>query len=195
MILRQSPRLFRSLATDFHLSHSSSPLVSRRDTHTIQTISDPSPPLPKVSHLAHPKDPLNPSQPSSQPTPSRTENPPPSSSTTPPGPSSAADAPVNTTEESSTSTSTSTSHSNVPSTVQSRFPSYTHPPFHTHAFFSALEKTFPTPTARSLMRATRALLVDRVGRVRREGLTAKDLDNVRVPLLDVWRFLTILPIY
>jgi hypothetical protein len=45
------------------------------------------------------------------------------------------------------------------------------------------------------MRATRALLVDRVGRVRREGLTAKDLDNVRVPLLDVWRFLTILPIY
>jgi len=27
------------------------------------------------------------------------------------------------------------------------------------------------------MRATRALLVDRVGRVRREGLTAKDLDN------------------
>jgi hypothetical protein len=29
------------------------------------------------------------------------------------------------------------------------------------------------------MRATRALLVDRVGRVRREGLTVKDLDNVR----------------
>ncbi|KAE9410411.1 hypothetical protein BT96DRAFT_789791, partial [Gymnopus androsaceus JB14] len=56
-------------------------------------------------------------------------------------------------------------------------PPYTHPPFHTHAFFSALEKTFPTPTARSLMRATRALLVDRIGRVRREGLTYKDLDN------------------
>jgi len=27
------------------------------------------------------------------------------------------------------------------------------------------------------MRATRALLVDRIGRVRREGLTVKDLDN------------------
>ncbi|THH14986.1 hypothetical protein EW146_g5429 [Bondarzewia mesenterica] len=44
-------------------------------------------------------------------------------------------------------------------------------------FFSALEHTFPTPTARSLMRATRALLVDRIGRVKREGLTYKDLDN------------------
>ncbi|KAF8639457.1 hypothetical protein AX16_010311 [Volvariella volvacea WC 439] len=51
------------------------------------------------------------------------------------------------------------------------------PPFDTHAFFTALEKTFPTPTARSLMRATRALLVDRIGRIRREGLTVKDLDN------------------
>ncbi|KAF8192522.1 hypothetical protein BJ912DRAFT_962250 [Pholiota molesta] len=48
-------------------------------------------------------------------------------------------------------------------------PMYTAPPFHTHAFFRALEKT--------LMRATRALLVDRIGRVRREGLTIKDLDN------------------
>ncbi|KAJ7937119.1 hypothetical protein B0H13DRAFT_1588913 [Mycena leptocephala] len=55
--------------------------------------------------------------------------------------------------------------------------SYANPPFHTHAFVTALEKTFPTPTARSLMRATRALLVDRIGRVRREGLTVKDLDN------------------
>lgn len=57
-------------------------------------------------------------------------------------------------------------------------PTYTAPPFHTHAFFRALEKTFPEETARSLMRATRALLVDRIGRVRREGLTIKDLDNV-----------------
>lgn len=55
--------------------------------------------------------------------------------------------------------------------------SYTAPPFHTHAFVASLEKSFPTPTARSLMRATRALLVDRIGRVRREGLTVKDLDN------------------
>lgn len=74
-----------------------------------------------------------------------------------------------------------TSHqvSSVPSTDVSRVPTYSNPPFHTHAFFTALEKTFPTPTARSLMRATRALLVDRVGKVRREGLTVKDLDNVR----------------
>lgn len=60
---------------------------------------------------------------------------------------------------------------------------YTSPPFHTHTFFKALEKTFPEVTARSLMRATRALLVDRIGRVRREGLTVKDLDNVSLPFL------------
>jgi hypothetical protein len=78
------------------------------------------------------------------------------------------------------STKVSSSHS---SSTQSTSYSYPHPPFHTHAFFNALEKTFPTPTARSLMRATRALLVDRVGRVRREGLTAKDLDNVVTSIL------------
>ncbi|KAF8812377.1 hypothetical protein BYT27DRAFT_7251912 [Phlegmacium glaucopus] len=58
-----------------------------------------------------------------------------------------------------------------------KLPTYSSPPFHTHAFFTALEKTFPEQTARSLMRATRALLVDRIGKVRREGLTVKDLDN------------------
>ena len=57
---------------------------------------------------------------------------------------------------------------------------YAHPPFDTHRFFAALEKTFPTPTARSLMRATRALLVDRIGRVRREALTVKDLESVSI---------------
>ncbi|KAJ7638748.1 hypothetical protein FB45DRAFT_903718 [Roridomyces roridus] len=69
--------------------------------------------------------------------------------------------------------------SSVPSTRvdTSNASSYANPPFHTHAFFSALEKTFPTPTARSLMRATRALLVNRIGRVRREALAVKDLDN------------------
>ncbi|KAF5322479.1 hypothetical protein D9619_000421 [Psilocybe cf. subviscida] len=54
---------------------------------------------------------------------------------------------------------------------------YSSPPFHTHTFYKALEKTFPEEIARSLMRATRALLVDRIGRVRREGLAVKDLDN------------------
>lgn len=67
-----------------------------------------------------------------------------------------------------------------PLVASSKVPSYSRPPFHTHQFFVALEKTFPPPTARSLMRATRALLVDRLGNVRREGLTVKDLDNVRV---------------
>jgi len=72
--------------------------------------------------------------------------------------------------------------SGVPTTYlsdpSSKSPTYTSPPFHTHTFFAALEKTFPEQIARSLMRATRALLVDRIGRVRREGLTVKDLDNV-----------------
>ncbi|KAH8118451.1 hypothetical protein DFH11DRAFT_1503128 [Phellopilus nigrolimitatus] len=54
---------------------------------------------------------------------------------------------------------------------------YATPPFDTHHFFAELEKTFPTPTARSLMRATRALLVNRIGKVRRDALTTKDLEN------------------
>jgi hypothetical protein len=56
-------------------------------------------------------------------------------------------------------------------------PLYTPPPFDTHRFVSELERTFPTQTAQSLMRATRALLIDRLGRVRREALTTKDLEN------------------
>ncbi|KAK2466160.1 hypothetical protein APHAL10511_001802 [Amanita phalloides] len=67
--------------------------------------------------------------------------------------------------------------SNVPAAIDNQPRTYKRPPFHTHAFFIALEKSFPTPTARSLMRATRALLVDRTGKVQREGLTTKDLDN------------------
>jgi hypothetical protein len=39
-------------------------------------------------------------------------------------------------------------------------------------------------TARSLMRATRALLVDRIGKVKRDGLTYKDLDNVSALLFN-----------
>ena len=80
------------------------------------------------------------------------------------------------------------SRANIPSWSPPSFPShgapslpsspFASPPFHTHQFFAALEKTFPSPTARSLMRATRALLVDRLGRVRRDALTVKDLDNV-----------------
>ena len=72
-----------------------------------------------------------------------------------------------------------------PSTVKTptHTPTYQNPPFNTHAFFSVLDKTFPRQTARSLMRATRALLVDRIGKVKRDGLAYKDIDNVSAPLL------------
>jgi hypothetical protein len=46
-------------------------------------------------------------------------------------------------------------------------------PFHTHVFFTALEKTFPSPVARTLMAATRGLLVDRILRIRRESLITR----------------------
>lgn len=62
-------------------------------------------------------------------------------------------------------------------------PYYSSPPFHTHKFFVALAESFEPSTARSLMRATRALLVDRIGRVRNEALSTKDLENVCLPSL------------
>lgn len=65
-----------------------------------------------------------------------------------------------------------------PSSSINSTPTYARPPFDTHLFFSELEKTFPSQTAHSLMRATRALLVDRVGKVRRDALTLKELENV-----------------
>ncbi|KAH8106198.1 hypothetical protein BXZ70DRAFT_1037990 [Cristinia sonorae] len=54
---------------------------------------------------------------------------------------------------------------------------YSNPPFHTHRFVVELEKSFPTQTARSLMRAVRALLIDRIGKVKRDALTLKDLES------------------
>jgi hypothetical protein len=57
------------------------------------------------------------------------------------------------------------------------------PPFHTHNFVTALERTFPTNVARALMRAARAMLMDKVGRARRDGLGKKDVENVRFPLI------------
>lgn len=66
--------------------------------------------------------------------------------------------------------------------VNPPIPVYNSPPFDTHKFFAALEKSFPSPTARSLMRATRALLVNRTGRVRSEALGIKDLENARFNL-------------
>ncbi|OSX59181.1 hypothetical protein POSPLADRAFT_1078943, partial [Postia placenta MAD-698-R-SB12] len=55
-------------------------------------------------------------------------------------------------------------------------PAYINPPFNTHHFYSVLEMTMPPPIAHNLMNATRALLVDRLGRVKREALTSKDLE-------------------
>jgi hypothetical protein len=80
----------------------------------------------------------------------------------------------------SSSPSSSSPPALIDSTVKApaRTTTYQNPPFNTHSFFSVLEKTFPMQTARSLMRATRALLVDRIGKVKRDGLTYKDLDNV-----------------
>jgi len=66
---------------------------------------------------------------------------------------------------------------------ETRTPYYSRPPLDTHKFFVALEKSFEPPAARSLMRATRALLVDRIGRVRNEALSTKDLENVCLPLV------------
>ncbi|KAJ7283723.1 hypothetical protein C8J57DRAFT_1293383 [Mycena rebaudengoi] len=166
MILRRLPRLCRCISTEAHLPSPQLSLlpmaISHREAHTAPSISDP--PASHSMSLAHPRDPLV----QSRNIPDRDD-----SSSNPPS-----DGP---TDEPPVLTSNERSNSGVPSTrldaTSSHLSSYAHPPFHTHAFFTALEKTFPTPTARSLMRATRALLVDRVGRVRREGLTVKDLDN------------------
>ncbi|GJJ07360.1 hypothetical protein Clacol_001562 [Clathrus columnatus] len=65
----------------------------------------------------------------------------------------------------------------APTTTSNGFPLSSNPPFHTHAFFLALERTFPTQVAGQLMRATRALLADRIGLVKRDALTTEDLEN------------------
>lgn len=164
-------RLCRALTTDAHLP----------DKHTISTppkrlpsINDPRPtrPIPNQSvSLAHPLDPQTNRNPlKDDPSPSKddsgsTEREPPQPDKQEPLPSSREVVPLSTVP----TTTNGTLHHH-PS-------SYSNPPFNTHSFFAVLEKTFPTPTARSLMRATRALLVDRMARVRREGLTIKDLDN------------------
>ncbi|TFY78174.1 hypothetical protein EWM64_g5834 [Hericium alpestre] len=168
ILLRQLPRLYRAITTESHLPPStalsvvpaSPPAIPHRDAHTNSTISDPSPSSLAVSEpgvlssksrsislAPHPNDPQSSGSGSGTPPPSL-----PSSLPAPPDHS-----------DGFGGRSISTM--------------YRKPVFDTYHFFSALEKTFPTPTARTLMRATRALLVDRIGRVRREGLTTKDLDN------------------
>ena len=160
-IIRQFGRLSRSLHTEAYATSSANlpvpVLIATRDAHTM---GDPSSSGSSISMAPHPKDP----GPSTQAGSSRPPPPPPPIIQAGRGdehdiPHEGDNLPVP-----------------VPTYMQ---PAYTPPPFHTHAFYAALEKTFPPSTARHLMRATRALLVDRIGRVRREAVTHKDLDNVR----------------
>ncbi|KAJ4466522.1 hypothetical protein J3R30DRAFT_3719299 [Lentinula aciculospora] len=146
--------------------------VPHRDAHTTTpNLADPR--SPHSISMAHPLDPSN-TSPQSTYTTNNTQDdsssPKPSSSL-PPTPQ----PPVLT----NSLTQSEVERSNLPSVQRYDIytSAYSHPPFHTHAFVTALEKTFPTNIARSLMRATRALLVDRIGKVRRAGLTHKDLDN------------------
>lgn len=145
--------------------------VLARHVHVSRSIRDPFPSAdggPQPVSLSHPLDPSNSA-----------------SSTTGPGSSSSNSPPRNNTPASSSSNEPSV-NSSVPTPyvypTQTR-PAYTNPPFDTYAFFKALEKSFPTPTAQSLMRATRALLVNRIGKVRTEALSVKDLDNVGLRLM------------
>lgn len=156
MILRQLPRLCRRIATDSH--HSPSTAISvvtpapHRDAHTNHpNISDP--PSSSISDPTPASLSISVSPHPLDPAIPHSASSPPPNLPVPPEPPLV--------------------HSGNGLTS-----AYHSPPFDTHRFFAALEQTFPTPTARSLMRATRALLVDRIGRVKREGLMHQDLDNV-----------------
>ncbi|KAI0829433.1 hypothetical protein BC628DRAFT_1408870 [Trametes gibbosa] len=156
------------------------------------TISDPAH-LPTASgiSLAHPKDPSNQAGPSQGPT-STSPLPSflpttPSSPTSPLRPGSADTADANNAGFSSpTDTSVPARYVHPPIDPSAPLPlPHTHapslyhvnPPFNTHQLFSKLEICFPTPIARNLMRVTRALLVDRIGRVKRDALTVQDLES------------------
>ena len=154
MLLRAAPRAYRALNTDVHVSSPSRTLLAAYYS-TGPSLGDP--PTTTSSSPPHPRDPSNSSIAFLS---SQANDAPPLSKTL----NSGVPAPY------------------VVDTSLRKLPTYSSPPFHTHAFFTALEKTFPEQTARSLMRATRALLVDRIGKVKREGLTVKDLDNV------CWKF-------
>lgn len=144
-------------------------------------------------HLAHPKDPGNsassPSVPPSHLSSTNSESvtsadPPSEHYATPPhstsGNVSVGDADANSSlPVLATPTSVDGSKLPGPSHHLSHVRPHANPPFHTHRFVVELEKSFPTPTARSLMRAIRALLVDRTGKVKRDALTVKDLESVR----------------
>lgn len=162
-------RLSRPISRIHTAQYHSVPHLLRQNQNA-QPISEPGPGDSSSADisLAHPKDPGNASTPSSPSTPTSSAHSP--STSTGNGASDSHAIPLNAPPQSG---------SKLPNPQQVRHQQYANPPFHTHLFFVALEKSFPTETARSLMRATRALLVDRIGRVNREALTNKDLESVR----------------
>ncbi|KAI9063345.1 hypothetical protein FKP32DRAFT_1611802 [Trametes sanguinea] len=155
------------------------------------TISDPPHPSGATNiSLAHPKDPASqagPSQSTSSYSPPPPPTPPP-----PPPPSTTSGKDIDNNSETSATASPSGDasvpakydHPPIDPRTDLPFPQappsppyHVNPPFNTHRFFSKLEMSFPTPIARNLMRVNRALLVDRIGRVKRDALTVQDLES------------------
>ncbi|KAM5535626.1 hypothetical protein V8D89_010613 [Ganoderma adspersum] len=151
------------------------------------TISDPPGPHGAQSiRLAHPKDPSN------QPGLSQSSPPPPSLSPQPTSEPSPSDTSISSgsgdngdlSPQPDADSKLLVKFDHPPIDPQSSLPlphggpaPHVNPPFNTHRFFQALEPSFPSPIARNLMRATRALLVDRIGRVKRDALTVQDLES------------------
>lgn len=141
-----------------------------RQVHVSRNIRDPFPSGQgqgsQTISLSHPLDPSNST---------------PSGSNVGPYPNPASKTTASSDSQHSNTTAETFNSSGVPTPYvypKSSRPAYTNPPFDTYGFFKVLERTFPTPTAKSLMRATRALVVDRIGKVKNEALNMKDLDNV-----------------
>ena len=144
--------------------------IPRHQVHVSRNIRDPFPSGPgqgsQTISLSHPLDPSNST---------------PLGSTTGPYPNSTSKTTASSDSQHNNTAAETLSSSGVPTPYvypKSSRPAYTNPPFDTYGFFKVLERTFPTPTAKSLMRATRALVVDRIGKVKNEALNMKDLDNV-----------------
>ncbi|KAI1792931.1 hypothetical protein LXA43DRAFT_886695 [Ganoderma leucocontextum] len=145
------------------------------------TISDPQNPHDAQNiRLAHPKDPSN--QPGIGQSP---QPPPPSREPTPehsPSESSGDNADLSSQPDADSRLPVRFEHPTID--PQSGLPlpyggpaPHVNPPFNTHRFFTVLEQSFPSPIARNLMHATRALLADRIGRVKRDALTVQDLES------------------
>ncbi|CAL1702216.1 unnamed protein product [Somion occarium] len=187
MILRNLPRFYRPLCSELH-TQSPYPNFPSRKLHGNANITDP--PASGMSaniSLAHPRDPASSKSstvgsPGSTSPPDIHSVPPPSSSAPPPSPP----PPIKDTEDTehvpipenfAPVVATPPIESTLPSPHQVAHLQYATPPFNTHKFCRQLELSFPRESAEGLMRATRALLVDRIGKVRRDALTSKDLES------------------